>query len=175
MKHYKHEISLFVEDELSEDRKRELLLHLSTCDKCRRMLRDYEKIKKNIIQFYKILPDSGNEIKYSPARSSRLSLKALAQKFLVPVSVTAMFIFLLFLLFKIVLRQPKMNFTSDVKKELLSSDYNNISTFNIMINKAIESRKQKIVFDEFRRGDFNNELLDFNDVINSALYNNHND
>ncbi len=175
MKHYEYEISLFVEDELPEDKKEKLLSHLRNCDKCRRMLQDYENIKNNITQFYKALPEPGNEIKFGETRSNRSSLKRGTRKYIIPVSITVLVIFLLFLLIRINLWQPKVNSVSAVKKQLVPSDYDNFSTFNRVINKAIESRKLKTMQSELWLGGAYNQQLEFNEVINSALYSNYND
>lgn len=170
MKHYDYEISLLVEGELPEDKKEEILSHISTCEKCGRILRDYENIKDNIVQFYKILPDSGNEIKYGTTRPNSFLIKSFARKYIIPVSVSALVIFLLFFLVKINLRPSNMSIFTASKNELFSSDYNEISTFNRVINKALESMGQETIPGELRRAGSGNEQLKFNETINSALY-----
>lgn len=175
MKHYDYEISLFVENELPEDKKEELLSHLSTCKKCSRMMRDYENIKNNIAQFYKTLPDFGNEIKFGATLPSKFSLKPGTRKYVMPISAAALVILLLLFLVKVNFQQPKVNLATTVKKELVLSDYYNISTFNRAINKAIESREQKTILGEHWQGDSYTQQLEFNKAINSALNSIYND
>ncbi len=175
MKHYDYEISLFVEGELPENKKEELFSHLSTCDKCSRMLHDYENIKDSIAQFYKALPDPVNGVKYNTTRSRKFSLNPVRRRYVIPISVAALVIFLLFFLVKINLWQSKVNITPVVKKESASSNFHNIAVFNRVINKAIEYRKQKTILGEFRLDVSGNKQLEFNEVINSALYNKYKD
>ena len=51
MKHYEYEISLFVEDELPENKKEELLAHLTNCKRCNALMNDFSNIKSDLAQF----------------------------------------------------------------------------------------------------------------------------
>ncbi|MGA9291768.1 MAG: hypothetical protein WBV81_04210 [Ignavibacteriaceae bacterium] len=194
MKHYEYEVSLFVENELPPDKKEELFLHLSRCNKCSNVLTDYQKLQSHISNFYNTLPSSNFNI-ISEQNRKNISWRVKFRKILIPVSVSALIIIMILFYTEFNTRQSgidsanytkrevsektksngKINLNSNSKHEenikLLPIDYQNITDFN-KINNTI-SLKEK-VDRGLKNCRYNYELVEFNKAINKAFYNNFN-
>ena len=73
MKHYEYEISLYVEGELPENKKEELLAHISSCKICKAVINDFFNIKSDLANFYEVLPQ--NEFQFNNELNPDLSLE----------------------------------------------------------------------------------------------------
>lgn len=188
MKHYEYEISLFVEDELPPDKKEKLLLHLSGCKKCSKVLTDYQKIKNNISDFYETLPSRNIYITPTPDKTNIIR-RVVSRKILVPVSAFLLIFIAVIFFIEHGSHQAEINSADNVTKEVTekeisngkinsdSFDYLNIKDFNKVINKTILLKEK--VDRELRNASYSYELVEFNKainnkIINAAFYNNYN-
>jgi hypothetical protein len=188
MKHYEYEISLFVEDELPPDKKEGLLLHLSSCKKCSKVLADYQKIKYNISDFYETLPSRNIYITPIPDKTNIIR-RIVSRRILIPVSVFVLIFIAVVSFIEHGSHQPEINSTANVSKEVTekeisngkidpdSFDYLNIKEFNKVINNTILFKEN--LDRELRNTSYSYELVEFNkvinnEIINGAFYNNYN-
>jgi len=205
MKHYEYEISLFVEGELPSNKQEELLSHLSGCDKCSEILLDYTNVKNNIAYFYKTLSFGKNEIRHPLIKRNKFIFRTGMPRVIIPISIAASIILILLFLITPGLHRQKIRsvplikneshvkkinkveeFLSpdsklesitikNIKKKQVVSNYKNILIFNKVIDHAIALREKKYVSTELWNVGKNYEQRDFNEVINSVLYNQYND
>ena len=183
MKHYDFEISLLVEDELPESRKKELFLHLAKCGKCSNTLSDFRNIKRSVTGFYSDLPGSEPNLKYAEIENLIFERRSSFSKYIIPLSFLASVILMFFLLNISEINKQKLNSVNheseskSVSVQIEETGLNNpenVIYFNSAIDESLESREADDISKELLTLQAGNVTDEFNSVINNFLYNHFN-
>jgi hypothetical protein len=182
MKHYDFEISLLVENELPENKKEELFLHLAKCRKCSKTLSDFRQLKSSVTSFYSDLPGSKNELEYGGTNNLILKRKSSFSKYIIPLSFAAFIILMFFLLSTLEFNRQKLNSANQGSKlESISvqieetglNDPKDVIYFNSVRDEILASREADDISKELLKLHPENKTDEFNSVINKFLYNNY--
>ncbi len=190
MKHYEYEISLFVEDELPENKKDELMAHLSRCEKCNSLLNDFSNMKSELAHFYKVLPQNENELSIRLSEKKKINWNVRKPAFKIAFSIALLFVAIFFLLINSNMNEYKTNYHTVTSLEktnagksdnFLVGDFvqhtmsyqiirdEEIKHFNEVIDQALILKEHGLIANEILNIDANNGLNNFNEIINKSL------
>ncbi len=109
MKHYEYEISLFVEDELPENKKEELLAHLKNCKRCNALMNDFSNIKSDLANFYEMLPQNEFQFNDELSKSKKVNWSVKKPAFKISFSIAVASVAIFFFLINSNLNENKTN------------------------------------------------------------------
>lgn len=145
MKHYESEINLFIDNELSPERQKELFYHLSGCDECRNLLSDFIQLKNETKDFYNRLGYAVYDMRSFPDTTSDNKSK---QKYSIYIAAVAVVILGILFLFQLNDRVNSDKKYSEIYNNFISlkKDYDLLSKIDNA--EIIKSTEKEFAFDK---------------------------